>query len=225
MSSRDEALKACPLVCGGVGEVHTTGEDGDGDYFVSCNRCCITTSAYATEAEAIATWNRRAPSAEPFANGMPRLTPEVVGHLRMLTDFAYQHGYHELGYDPVAVVERHLALSRPFRPPACPYCGDDIESRPTSAPSEQPVPAEYDRESYLRGYSKGLKDGARKSIPEQKPADVGAAEPATKTPGQQLYEDMSANLTAVHCNRMPAWHELKDWQRADLESLAGETRG
>lgn len=39
------------------------------------------------------------------------MNPELkkaIEHLRLLTDFAYQQGYHEMGYDPVATVATAL---------------------------------------------------------------------------------------------------------------------
>jgi hypothetical protein len=37
----------------------------------------------------------------------------AVKHLRILTEFAYQQGFHELGYDPVAEVAKRLNVETP----------------------------------------------------------------------------------------------------------------
>jgi hypothetical protein len=42
----------------------------------------------------------------------PRVS-EALRHLRVLTDFAYKHGYHELGYDPVGGLAKFLNLPSP----------------------------------------------------------------------------------------------------------------
>lgn len=60
-----ERLKPCPFCGGGA---HMFQVCGDGDYVVGCDAegCWTTQGAYATEAEAVAAWNRRAtPTQEP----------------------------------------------------------------------------------------------------------------------------------------------------------------
>jgi hypothetical protein len=84
----------------------TTGVDLDKLEALASNRLngglCLTRE----EALALIDLARRAePSVAAVASG----PEEALGHIQGLVDFAYAQGFHELGYDPVAVVRAALA--------------------------------------------------------------------------------------------------------------------
>ena len=43
-------------------------------------------------------------------------TMRVIDHLRILTDYAYATGFHELGYDPVEFVQTALTAALAVQP-------------------------------------------------------------------------------------------------------------
>lgn len=53
--------------------------------------------------------------------GTPLPTAEALRDIRNLVDFAYEHGYHEHGYDPVKVIEKALENAREFVTGKWPY--------------------------------------------------------------------------------------------------------
>lgn len=53
--------------------------------------------------------------------GTPLPTAEAMKHIRDLVEYAYQRGYHEIGYDPVLVVAKALENAREFVEDNWPY--------------------------------------------------------------------------------------------------------
>lgn len=51
---------------------------------------------------------------EPTTEEAKQLGEQALRHLRILTSFAYQAGFHELGYDPVKEVAKLLNLDAPI---------------------------------------------------------------------------------------------------------------
>ena len=51
---------------------------------------------------------------EPTTEEAKQLGEQALRHLRSLTSFAYQAGFHELGYDPVKEVAKLLSLDAPI---------------------------------------------------------------------------------------------------------------
>lgn len=48
---------------------------------------------------------------QPFAEVSYNVNiPLALEHIKALVEYAYEHGYHELGYNPVADAEAHIAL-------------------------------------------------------------------------------------------------------------------
>lgn len=64
---------------------------------------------------------QQAVGVERNMDGTPLYTAEAIEHIRDLCEFAYERGYHELGYDPVKTIEKALANAREFVTARWPY--------------------------------------------------------------------------------------------------------